>query len=120
MQAWINYKSIQDSILQEKQQIIDLQEEIDYMQKWYQEYLESDYASYFLWHENGQLYDGERLVYLEYWKPNVENKEPSIVLVPTEEELAEQVNPLIVSPEEAWALFIEEKLPVIRSFTRKR
>gem|GEM_PF-4418517 len=48
MQAWINYKSIQDSILQEKQQIINLQEEIDYMQRRYQEYLESDYASYFL------------------------------------------------------------------------
>jgi hypothetical protein len=48
MQAWINYKSIQDSIVQEKEQIVALQEEIDYMQRRYQEYLKSEYASYFL------------------------------------------------------------------------
>jgi len=120
MQAWINYKSIQDSILQEKQQIINLQEEIDYMQRRYQEYLESDYASYFLWHENGQLYQGEQLVYLEYRKPDIEKKDPSIALVPTDEELAKEANPLVVPPEEAWALFIEQKLPVVRSVIRKK
>lgn len=113
MQAWINYKSIQDSILLEKQQIIHIQEEIDYMQRWYQEYLKSEYASYFLWHENGQLYPDEYLVYLEYWKPDVEAKDASIVLVPTEDELAEEVNPLVLPPEEAWILFLQQKLPIV-------
>lgn len=115
MQAWINYKSIQDSILQEKQQIIHIQEEIDYMQRWYQEYMKSEYASYFLWHENGQLYPDEYLVYLEYRKPDIEAKDASIVLVPTEEELAEEVNPLVLLPEEAWVLFLKQKFPLIWS-----
>lgn len=113
MQAWINYKSIQDSIVQEKEQIVALQEEIDYMQRRYQEYLKSEYASYFLWHENGQLYPGERLVYLESWKPGVEVKDPSIVLVPTEEELEEEVNVLVLPPEDAWAIFLQQKLPLL-------
>lgn len=116
MQAWINYKSIQDSITQEKKQIIELQEEIDYMQRWYQEYLKSEYASYFLWHENGQLYAGERLVYLEYWKPDIETKEDTIMLVPTEEELQEEVNELVVSPEEAWMIFLQQKFPDVWEF----
>ncbi len=113
MQAWINYKSIQDSILQEKEQIVSLQEEIDYMQRRYQEYLKSEYASYFLGHENGQLYPGERLVYLEYRKPWVEAKDPSIVLVPTEEELEEEVNVLLLPPEDAWGIFLQQKLPLL-------
>lgn len=114
MQAWINYKSIEDSIVQEKQQIIRMQEEIDYMQKWYQSYLYSDYASYFLGHENGQLYDGERLVYLEYRKPDVEKKDPSVEIVPTEEEV--EVNELTLSPEESRRYFLEQRFPVVWSF----
>jgi hypothetical protein len=115
MQAWINYKSIQDSILQEKKQIVNLQEEIDYMQRWYQEYLKSEYASYFLWHENGQLYPGEYLVYLEYRKSDIEKQDTSIVLVPTEEELEEEVNVFVLPPEEAWLVFVQDKLPFLRS-----
>lgn len=48
IQAWINYKSIQDSILQAKKDIVTLQTEIDFMSRRYKSYLESDYAAYFL------------------------------------------------------------------------
>jgi hypothetical protein len=113
MQAWINYTSIQDSILQERQAIVDIQEEIDYMQRRYQEYLNSEYASYFLGHENGQLYPGETLVYIEQRQPDQVAATPSIILVPTEEEMAEEVNELVLLPEEAWALFLQERLPVV-------
>lgn len=113
MQAWINYKSIQDSILQEKQQIVRIENEIAYMQKWYQEYLQSEYASYFLGHENGQLYANESLIYLEYRKPDVVKQTPSIQLVPTDEE--EEINELVLWPEEARALFMQQKLPVLWS-----
>jgi hypothetical protein len=52
-------------------------------------------------------------VYLESWKPAVEAKDPSIVLVPTEEELEEEVNVLLLSPEDAWAIFLQQKLPLL-------
>lgn len=71
IQAWINYKNIQDSIIQAKKDTITIQEEIDFMNKRYKKYLESDYASYFLGHENGQLYRGESWVVLEYRRPDL-------------------------------------------------
>ncbi|MBP6257151.1 hypothetical protein KA405_05650 [Patescibacteria group bacterium] len=48
MQAWLNLKGIEDSIVQEKEEIKMIQEEIDYMERRYQNYLRSEYASYFL------------------------------------------------------------------------
>lgn len=111
MQAWLNLKWIEDSIVQEKNEIKMIQEEIDYMQRRYQNYLRSDYASYFLWHENGQLYVNERLVALEYWKPEVVQKEVSIQIVPDMQEQKDDVTTLL--PPQAWAVFLSTKLPLL-------
>jgi len=70
IQARINYKSIQDSILQAQKDTVTIQKEIDFMQKRYKNYLQSKYAAYFLGHENGQLYQGESLIVIEQRKPD--------------------------------------------------
>lgn len=107
IQAWINYKSIQDSITQAKQDIVNIENEIAFMEKRYKNYLESDYASYFLGHENGQLYPGERLVTLEYRKPEVFEKLPDVVV---EDDGTVQLH----TPEESWQFFIQEKLKPLK------
>lgn len=102
IQAWVNYKNIEDSIKQTKQDILKLQEEIDYMDKWYKNYLLSDYAPYFLGHENGQLYGGERLVVVEYRKPPVEQIAPA--------PQADDGQIVIETPEESRQLFIHQRI----------
>jgi hypothetical protein len=111
MQAWLNLKGIEDSIVQEKEEIKMIQEEIDYMERRYQNYLRSDYASYFLWHENGQLYENERLVSLEYWKPEVSQQEASIQIVPDIQQQKNDVTTLL--PPQAWSIFLSTKLPLL-------
>ncbi len=111
MQAWLNLKGIEDSIVQEKEEIKMIQEEIDYMERRYQNYLRSEYASYFLWHENWQLYNNERLVALEYRKPEVIQQEVSIQIVPDTQEKKDDVTSL--TPQQAWSTFLSTKLPLL-------
>lgn len=94
--------------MQEKKQIELIQQEIDFMERWYQNYLRSEYASYFLGHENGQLYDGERLASLEYWKPEVVQEGPSVEIVPQEDESMRNDVTTLTAPQ-SWNVFIEDK-----------
>ena len=111
MQAWLNLKGIEDTIVQKKEEIKMIQEEIDYMERRYQNYLSSEYASYFLGHENWQLYDNERLVALEYWKPEVIQQEASVQIVPDIQEKKDDVTSL--TPQQAWSTFLSTKLPLL-------
>lgn len=111
IQARINYKSIQDSIFQAKEDITTIQEEIDFMGKRYKSYLDSDYASYFLGHENGQLYGGESLVVIEQRKPDLVEEEEPIAL---SENLTTPDEIDLGTPESSRHYFIDQNLQPLR------
>ena len=48
LQAWVNLKSIDTSIQQTREQVIDVDEHTAYLNNFYKPYLESEYAPYFL------------------------------------------------------------------------
>lgn len=62
IQAIINNKTIDASIEEVRKNNHLIQEEIDFKTNFYQNYLKGEYASYFLWHENWQLYRSERII----------------------------------------------------------
>lgn len=104
LQAWVNLKSIDSSIVQTKEEVIDLEEHTAYLEKFYKPYLESEYAPYFLWHENGSLWQNEYIVRLRHTVVNNEAILPEI----------EQKDSILLStPQDSWHYFIEKKLPFI-------
>lgn len=62
IQAYVNNKSIDVSIESVKEDIVNIEEEIAFMDKFYTNYLQTEYATYFLWHENWQIYWNERII----------------------------------------------------------
>jgi len=78
------------------------------MEKFYKGYLESDYASFFLGHENGTIYLEERIVRLSYQVP----QEKGEIILPTQSEIA----PITIStPQQARNHFVKNKLSFLES-----
>ncbi len=103
IQVYVNNIWIDAQIAQVKEDIIDLEEESAFMEKFYKWYLESEYASFFLWHENGTIYPEEKIVRLAYQVPQVENE----VILPMPNEIA----PITTStPQEARNHFVKTRL----------
>ncbi len=108
IQVYVNNIGIDAQIAQVKKDIIDLEEESAFMEKFYKWYLESDYAWYFLGHENGTIYLEEKIVRLAYPVPQAENK----VVLPTPSEIA----PITIStPQQARNHFIKTRLRFLES-----
>lgn len=95
----MNNKTIDLSIEDVQQQVLDQQEEIDRTQKFYLNYTATEYSTYFLWHESGQLYDSERLLRLKYRSPE---DEPTIRSVDESE--------ILLSPQDSWKFFLQTRL----------
>jgi hypothetical protein len=72
----MNNKTIDQSIAEVEQKAIDQQEQIDWTQKFYLNYTSTEYAPYFLGHESGQLYPGERQLRLK-WRTDESETLPS-------------------------------------------
>ena len=104
LQAWVNLQSIDTSIQQTRAEVAELNEHTAYLEKFYKPYLESEYAPYFLGHENGSLWQGEFIVRLRHTVVDDEAILPEI----------EKKNTILLStPEQSWHYFIEQKLPFL-------
>lgn len=108
IQAYVNNKSIDVSIQNVQQDIVEIQEEIAYMNNFYKNYLETEYASYFLWHENGKIYGNERIVRLTY--PHMQQPQEEELVTETEQQKAIY----IASPQESRHYFFEKNLSWLR------
>jgi len=72
----------------------------------YQNYLKGEYSSFFLGHENGQLYRSERIVRVK--QRSLEDEETYLPEVDKEIDLTE------LSPQESRARFIERRLTPLK------
>jgi hypothetical protein len=103
IQVYVNNIGIDEQITQVKKDIINLEEERAFMEKFYKGYLLSEYARYFLGHENGTIYPEEKIVRLSYQVPTKEDEAQLPQLT--------QKAPITVStPQEARNHFIETRL----------
>lgn len=100
IQAYMNNKTIDESIEEVRQKAIDQQQEIYRTQNFYLNYTSTEYAPYFLWHESGQLYAWERLLRL---KRRGDDEE---ILDPNE-------NTPSLSPQDARRFFLKTRLDEI-------
>lgn len=76
------------------------------MNKFYSNYLKSEYAAYFAGHENGILYAGERIVRLKH---KVLEEE---VTLPFSHERKEKIK--LSTPQESRYYFIDQKLSFLK------
>lgn len=101
IQAIINNNTIDASIDEVKQTNENIRQEISRKNNFYKNYLEWEYAPFFLGHENGQLYSRERIVRLK------ERKIDEEILLP-DVEVVENLNEL--TPQESRNRFIQRRL----------
>lgn len=99
IQAYMNNKTIDQSIEEVKQKAFDQQQEIYRTQNFYLNYTATEYAAYFLWHESGQLFAWERLLRL---KTRAEDEEDSIISI--------DENTAWLTPQDAWKFFLKTRL----------
>ncbi len=110
IQVYVNNIGIDSQIKQVREDIKNLEEESAFMEKFYMGYLKSDYAWFFLGHENGTIYLEEKIVRLSYPQNTDENEEDTYL--PGIDELA----PIAIStPQESWNHFIQTRLRFLKS-----
>ena len=98
---------MQSSISIIKEEITEIEQETYYMNNFKIPYLESERAPYFLWHENGVLYDGEYVIRLRKQK---------IIKNDTAKDMQQRKNDpvLISSPKESRSYFFADKLEELK------
>lgn len=107
IQASINMSTINASIDEVETANELLREEMAYKENFYKNYLEWEYAPYFLWHENAQLYENEQIIRLRERKPETVTQEQL-----PERELDENLKDL--TPQESRWVFIERRLSPLK------
>lgn len=105
IQAIINNKTIDASIEEVKQNNDLVEEEIAFKTNFYQNYLKGEYASYFLGHENSQLYRWERILKIKQRATQLEE-----AALP-EREGEER----ILTPQESRQIFINNRLSELKT-----
>lgn len=70
--TYLNYVSIQTAIEDVNTNITNIEEETAYTENFLLAYLESEYADYFLSHENNILFKGESIVKFKSWTGDIE------------------------------------------------
>lgn len=106
IQAIINNKTIDASIEEVKETNNDVAQEIAYKNNFYKNYLQGEYAPFFLGHENGQLYKYERIVRIK--QRSQEDEEALLPEVQKKEDLA------TLTPQDSWLIFIERRLHALK------
>ncbi len=88
-----------------------VEEEIQYVKNFEKPYLESEWAPYYIGHENGVLYDWERVVRLKSKKPLTKDESlPDEILSRQSEDDVIKIS----SPEESRHYFINDKLTPLK------
>ena len=106
IRAVSNNRTIDASIAEVQQANEELEQEILFKQNFYKNYLESKYASYFLWHENGQLFDDEQIIRI---------RRPDRVDEAIEENEQTQ-DDLLATPQQSRQYFINVSLSELTTF----
>lgn len=100
----MNYSSIIQEITKVNSDIESIKLEIAYSKNFYEKYLDSEYASYFLAHKNNTLFYNESIIRLI--APDAENTGSIItwnnIQIPIDTDYS--------TPREAWKEFIKSKL----------
>jgi len=113
VKAHLNRQNMLISIQDIRDNIDETKEETAFIQNFEKPFLESDRAPYYLWHENGVLYDGERVVRLR----NKANIPPENLNLPDEILAIQQQEEDLIkisSPEESRHFFINDKLSPLK------
>ena len=103
IQAYLNNISISNSVQQVTTDIHDTTQETAFLEKYYKNYLLSDYSSYFLGHENGMIYDREQIV-------RFISKADAVIEAQALPDIETKSTIILSSPSEAWHHFIKDKL----------
>lgn len=112
VQAYLNRQNMLVSIQDIKDEIVDIEEEVAFIENFERPFLESERAPYYLGHENGVLYNGERVVRLRDRAPVVADEDtPDDVLALQQ---VEEDKIKISSPEESRHYFINDKLKPLK------
>jgi len=110
VQAYLNKQNMDVAIVEIRQEIKKTKDEIAFIKNFERPFLESERADYYLWHENGIIYDRERVIRLRN-REKILNDGNDILSL-QEEEIEDII--VISSPEESWYYFIEEKLKPLK------
>jgi hypothetical protein len=97
--TYINYNTIIEAIQKVEYDIKMIEDEIAYSENFLKQYLDSEYAEYFLAHKSNILFDGEYIV--RFQSPTQENK-------PIDNNTKN--NNLIETPQQSRKHFIKSKL----------
>lgn len=109
IQVYVNNIGIDAQITQVKSDIVKLEEESAFMDKFYKWYLKSDYSAFFLWHENGTLYPWESIIRLAYKNAEeIDEVEPALPSI-------DPLTPMTIStPQQARNHFIDTRLSFLK------
>ena len=89
-----------------QEEITTTKDEIEFIKHYEVPFLDSEWADYYLGHENGVVYDGEWVVRLKNREKILANTQDDILTLQASEE--DMI--IISSPEESWYYFIYDKL----------
>jgi len=105
IRTYLNFVAIEDAIAGVEQNSYDLQDEIFFVKKFQMSYLSSDYADYFLAHENNVLFPWELIIRFEKMKPEVVE----------EDNLLDVLDQNGISATEAWQKFWWERIDDLKN-----
>ncbi len=91
-------------------EIVNTKDEIAFISNFERPYLESEWADYYLWHENWVVYNGEWVIRLRNREKILADNEDDILSLQKKEE--DMI--VISSPEESWFYFIHDKLKPLK------
>lgn len=111
VQAYLNKQNMVIAIQEIQEEIDDTKNEATFIKNFEIPYLASEWAKYYLWHENGQIYDWEWVVRLRNRDKLSDDQLPNDILALQEKE--EDVI-IISSPEESRYYFIYDKLKPLK------
>ncbi len=117
VRAYLNGQNMVTNIAIIKENIVEVQDEINFTKYYEKPFLETDWAPFYLWHEHGTLYAWERVVRLKSRKPTQKvvvdeaASSPDDILSMQQEE-DDFIK--ITSPQESRHYFINDKLTALK------
>ena len=103
-----NSQKIEAQIDKVQREIEEVEEKTNYTNNFQVKYLESEYAPYFAGHENGIIYDNEKVVRLSYQITKVDQSVPRKKW---------WVDIMLSTPRESWNHFMKDKFPLLEDMS---
>lgn len=105
VRTYINFTTIQNTISSTEYEILQTEDKIAFTENFLLKYLDSEYASYFLAHENNNLFAWEYIIQL---------KEQSTQAAVQQTQIStDQNDNRIQTPQESWQYYLKEKFSKI-------